>query len=185
MDKFKDYLTQFDITNSVTEEDIENTTSLLQLYAPILRRASHSIVDMEVECFDARRQSVTDFVNLAIDFDHDNDRKRIAERLASMGHSMQLLSIMEEALVLMKDDTSCSSVCYVILKTRYFDAYCKSNEDAYLTLGISSSTYYRNIRKAIRQYAAELWCIVIPDLILREQENERQRESQMTDRAAG
>ncbi len=179
MDKFKDYLTQFDITSGITDEDIENTVCLLQLYAPILRRASHSIGEMEAECFEARRQSVTDFVNLAIDYDHDNDRKRIAERLTSMGHSMGLLSIMEDALVLMKDDTSCSGTCYDILKTRYFDAYCKSNEDAYLTLGISSSTYYRNIRKAIRLYAAELWCVVIPDLILREQTGERQSGSQM------
>ncbi|WP_143433350.1 hypothetical protein [Intestinimonas butyriciproducens] len=49
-----------------------------------------------------RRQSITDFINLAIDYDHDTDRKRIAERLTDMGHSMQLLSILESALLLSK-----------------------------------------------------------------------------------
>ena len=38
----------------------------------------------------------------AIDYDRDTDRKRIADRLAEMGHSMQLLSVMEDALVLVK-----------------------------------------------------------------------------------
>lgn len=181
MDKFSTYLEQFNIAGSITEDDIAKTTQLLQLYGPIFRRASHSISDMEEECFESRRQTVSDFINLAIDYDHDADRKRIAERLASMGHSMQLVSIMEEALALMRDDTSCSKVCYDIIRTRYFNVYCKTNEDAFLTLGISSSTYYRNIQKAIRIYAAELWCVVIPDLILREQTDERLNGSQMRD----
>jgi len=184
MDKFKSYLEQFNIAGTVTEEDIEKTTELLQLYGPVLRRASHSIDEMEAECYESRRQTVSDFINLAIDYDHDGDRKRIAERLAAMGHSMQLISIMDDALVLMRDDVSCSKVCYDIIRTRYFNVYCKSNEDAFLTLGISSSTYYRNIRKAIRLYAAELWCVVIPDLILREQENERRSGSQMREPVA-
>ena len=51
---------------------------------------------------------------------------------------------------------------------RYFDVYCNLNEEAYLNLGISSSTYYRHIKPAIRAYAANLWCVVIPDLIIRE-----------------
>ena len=167
MGKFRDYLEQFDIAGKITDEDVENTTELLRLYGPILRRASHRIGEMEEECYESRRQSVSDFVNLAIDYDHDADRKRIAERLA------------EDALVLLKGEASCTKVCYDILKTRYFDVYCRSNEDAYLTLGISSSTFYRNIRKAIRLYAAELWCVVIPDLIIREKENGRQSGSQM------
>lgn len=172
MTRFEDYLKQFDITSTLTDDDIQRTTSLLQIYGPVLRRATHRIGDMEAECFESRRQSVTDFVNLAIDYDHDTDRKRIADRLASMGHSMQLLSIMEDALVLLKEDTAANSIYYDILRTRYFNAYCKSNEDAFLTLGISSSTYYRNIQKAIRLYAAELWCVVIPDLIIRERNSE-------------
>ena len=41
-------------------------------------------------------------------------------------------------------------------------------KDAFLALGISSSTYYRHIKNAIRAYAANLWCVVIPDLIIAE-----------------
>ena len=168
MTKFQNLLAQFDITSTITDEDIEKTTALLNLYGPTLRRAGRSIEELEEECFESRRQSVSDFINLAIDFDHDADRKRIADRLSDMGHSMQLLNVMEDALVLLKATPTHGGMYFDIIRTRYFDAYCTTNEDAFLALGISSSTYYRHIKNAIRAYAANLWCVVIPDLIIAE-----------------
>ena len=168
MSKFYDYLKQFDITTAVTGEDVEKALALLQLYAPTMRRAGSRISEMEEECFDSHRKTVADFIDLAIDFDHETDRKRIADRLAEMGHSMQLLELMEEALCLVKTTPKHGTTYFEILRARYFDAYCKTNEDAFLSLGISSSTYYRHIKAAIRTYAANLWCVVIPDLIIAE-----------------
>ena len=168
MTKFQSLIEQLDITRNITDEDIEKTITLLNLYGPTLRRAGRNIDDMEEECFESRRQSVSDFINLAIDFDHDADRKHIADRLSEMGHSMQLLNIMEDALVLLKSTPSHGGMYFDIIRTRYFDAYCSTNEYAFLALGISSSTYYRHIKNAIRAYAANLWCVVIPDLIIAE-----------------
>ena len=158
MSKFQNYLKTFDITSTLTEEDIDKTLALLQIYGPAVRRTASRIGEMEEECYEGRRQSISDFINLAIDYD----------RLAEMGHSMQLLSVMEDALVLVKDTPPNGGTYFNILQARYFDVYCTSNEEAYLNLGISSSTYYRHIKPAIRAYAASLWCVVIPDLIIRE-----------------
>lgn len=169
MSKFKQYIHNFDIATRVTDEEMEKTMELLHLYAPTLRRSARGVEAMEEFCFESRRQSVSDFINLAIDYEHDTDRKRIADRLAEMGHSMQLLSLLEEALILVKDDPKHGQKYYDLLRTRYFDAYCKSNEDAFLTLGISSATFYRNIKPAIRLLAGNLWCVVIPDLVISEQ----------------
>ena len=157
MIKFQNYLKTFDITSTLTEEDIDKTLALLQIYGPAVRRTASRIGEMEEECYEGRRQSISDFINLAID-----------DRLAEMGHSMQLLSVMEDALVLVKDTPPNGGTYFNILQARYFDVYCTSNEEAYLNLGISSSTYYRHIKPAIRAYAASLWCVVIPDLIIRE-----------------
>ena len=96
---------QFDIASNVTEDEVEKAEELLQLYSPLLRRAAQGIDDMEDFCVDSRRQSISDFITLAIDYDHDGDSKRIADRLAAMGHSMQLLSLMDAALVLVKSDS--------------------------------------------------------------------------------
>lgn len=168
MSKFQNYLKTFDITSTLTEEDIEKTMALLQIYGPTVRRTAARIDEFEEECYESRRQSISDFINLAIDYDRDTDCKRISDRLAEMGHSMELLSVMEEALVLVKDTPPNGGTYYSILQARYFDVYCTSNEDAFLNLGMSSSTYYRHIKPAIRAFAASLWCVVIPDLIIRE-----------------
>ena len=90
MSKFENYLKRFDIAANVTDEELEKTQALLQLYGPTLRRASRRLEEFEDECYESRRQSVSDFINLAVDYDRDTDRKRIAERLIEMGHSMQL-----------------------------------------------------------------------------------------------
>lgn len=169
MSKFENYLKTFDIGSTLTEEDMEKTMALLQIYGPTVRRTAARIDEFEEECYESRRQSISDFISLAIDYDRDTDRKRISDRLAEMGHCMQLLSVMEEALVLVKETPPNGSTYYNILQARYFDVYCTSNEQAFLKLGMSSSTYYRNIKPAIRAFAANLWCVVIPDLIIREQ----------------
>ncbi len=169
MDKFTLYLQKFDILQNVTDDEVKKSETLLRTYGPMLHSAAQGIDELEEECYAGRRQSISDFINLAIDYDRDADRQRIAGRLADMGHSMQLLSILETALLLVKDDPRHGDLYYRILSGRYFNAYCKTNEDAFLTLGMASSTYYRHIKKAVRMYAAYLWCVVIPDLILKEQ----------------
>ena len=168
MSKFQDFIAAFDISANVSEEEYERTRLMLQLYGPALRRSAHSLSEMEDECLASRRQAIEDFVNLSIDFDRDADRRRIVERLGDIGHSMQLLSIMDEALVLLKEECAGNGIYYDLIRARYFDSYCRSNEEAYLNLGISSATYYRNIRKAIRAYAAQLWYVLIPDLMIQE-----------------
>ena len=85
MSKFQNYLKTFDITSTLTEEDIDKTLALLQIYGPAVRRTASRIGEMEEECYEGRRQSISDFINLAIDYDRDTDRKRIADRLAEMG----------------------------------------------------------------------------------------------------
>ena len=119
MSKFQNYLKTFDITSTLTEEDIDKTLALLQIYGPAVRRTASRIGEMEEECYEGRRQSISDFINLAIDYDRDTDRKRIADRLAEMGHSMQLLSVMEDALVLVKDTPPNGGTYFNILQARY------------------------------------------------------------------
>ena len=170
MSKLQNYLDSLNIMNGLTEEDVQNTLVLLKLYAPLVRQSVRMMDEFSEECFENRRQSVTDFINLAIDCDRDADRKRISERLASTGHAMYLLEVLEDALMIVRDDPQYGGIYYKILNARYFDCYCKSNEDAFLQAGISSATYYRHIKNAQRYYAAVLWHIVIPDMVIASQQ---------------
>ncbi|MCF2617300.1 hypothetical protein JQM68_08810 [Oscillibacter valericigenes] len=62
MSKFENYLKKFDITSTLTDEDIENTLALLQIYSPTVRRTADRIEEMDEECYEGRRQSISDFI---------------------------------------------------------------------------------------------------------------------------
>ncbi len=168
MDSFSSLISQVDVAGKATDEEVEKTKKLLSIYGGMLRRAGRGITEMEEECQQRHRKSIVDYIDMAIDFDHAADRKRIAGRLANMGHSMQILGLMDEALILVRSEPGFGEVYFEILSARYYDAYCKSNEDAILATGISSATYYRHIKNAIRCLADNLWHVVIPDLIITE-----------------
>ena len=157
MSKLYDYLDSLNIMNRLTEKDLD---------APLVRQSARLMDEFSEECFESRRQSVADFINLAIDCDRDTERRHISERLSSTGHAMYLLEILEDALLIVRDDPRCGGIYYKILNARYFDCYCKSNEDACLRAEISPATYYRHIKAAQKYYAAVLWCIVIPDMVI-------------------
>ena len=57
MSKFQNYLKTFDITSTLTEEDIDKTLALLQIYGPAVRRTASRIGEMEEECYEGRRQA--------------------------------------------------------------------------------------------------------------------------------
>jgi len=165
MNNFDKFIYSLDITNNVTDEEIEKAQQLLKMYPSILRRSTRTLTEIKSECHDKTRQSVSEFINLAVDYDSSTDIKRLTGRLADIGTSMNLLEIMEQALCLVRDDPVHGEMYYKILDARYFDAYCRSNEDACFTANISLSTYYRNIKGAVKLFAANLWCVVVPDII--------------------
>lgn len=49
MSKFQNYLKTFDITSTLTEEDIDKTLALLRIYGPAVRRTASRIGEMEEE----------------------------------------------------------------------------------------------------------------------------------------
>ena len=69
MSKIQQFLQQIDPTANLTDEDIENTVALLRIYAPTVRRTAARIEEMGDECYERRRQSLSDFIALAIDYE--------------------------------------------------------------------------------------------------------------------
>lgn len=55
MNKFQDFINALDITAAVSDEEIERTKIMLQLYSPTLRHSANSLSEMEDECFETRR----------------------------------------------------------------------------------------------------------------------------------
>ncbi len=168
MDSISSLIYQVEIANKATDEEVTKTKQLLSMYGGMLRRAGREIDEMEDECQQRHRKSIIDYVDMVIDLDHETDRKRIAGRLATMGRSMQILGLMDEALIMVRSEPDNGEIYFEILSARYYDAFCRSNEEAIRTIGISSATYYRHIKNAIRCLAGYLWHVVIPDILITE-----------------
>ena len=166
MSNFEDSVRALCGIRTLSSEELSNTLSLLNLYAPLVQQSLERMEEYTEECYASRRQSVTDFINLAVDYDHDADSQNIACRLADAGHSMTLLKLLETALLRLREDPRHGGIYYRIISARYFDCYCRTNEDAFLRLGISSSTFYRHLKDAQKAYGALLWHVVIPDFII-------------------
>ena len=58
MSKIESYISNLDITNKVTDEEVSEAESLLRLYAPTLRRAGWHLDEMRDACYESRRQSI-------------------------------------------------------------------------------------------------------------------------------
>lgn len=166
MSSFETYVQNLLVTNQVTDTELAKAVQLLKLYAPVFRQSVERLGELSQECYASRRQSVVDFLNLAIDYDHDKDCRHIAERLELTGQAMPFFEIMEITLLRVRDDPLHGDLYYRILRFRYFDCFCKTNEDAFLSANIAPATFYRHIKKAQRAFAAILWHIVIPDFVL-------------------
>ena len=69
LDKFTLFLQKLDILQNVTDEEVQKTETLLRVYGPMLRAAAQSLGELDEMCYEGRRQSITDFINLAIDYD--------------------------------------------------------------------------------------------------------------------
>ena len=156
MGKFSGYIAQFNMASKVTDEELEDTKQLLSLYGATLRRAGRGIAEMEEECLQRHHKSVVDFIDLAIDFDHETDRRRIAERLAEMGHSMQLLDLMDEALLLVRTEPECGEMYYQLLAKRYYDALCRSNDAALRAICGTSLSRIWSSQRSTRSAASSI-----------------------------
>lgn len=167
MPSFDSFVQGLLVTNQVTEQELTTAIHLLKLYAPLLRQSVTRIEESSAECYVSRQQSVADFINLAIDYDHDKACQRLVERLQFTGRTLSFFEIMDTALLRVRNESSHGDLYYRILRYRYFDKFCHSNEDACLSASIAPSTFYRHIKDAQKLFASILWHIVIPDYTIK------------------
>lgn len=162
MSYIEDLLSAIQSVPVLSKQEEQDTCTLLGLYSPLVRHCTEDLEELQAECRASRRQSISDFINLAVDRDHDALRWHVVSRMIQDGRDVDLLELLEQALAHMERDPQVKEVCCRIIRERYFNPDCTSNEQAYLTLGISSSTFYRNIHPAQRTFGFMLWRVVIP-----------------------
>ena len=118
LDKFASYLKKLDITQNVTEEEVGKRRKCycmsmrLHYVAPRTGWMNWVRSAMKAGARQSRISSIWQSTMIGIVIG-----ERITERLSDMGHSMELLSILESALLLMKEDPRHGDLYYKILST--------------------------------------------------------------------
>ena len=140
------------------------TELLLEIYQKVLFRVKREISMANEECYVAERKQLSDLVDSLVEFNTQNDKRRLYDRLISMQESLALMEIMEDALIALRDYPDRGRIYYDILRYRYFETFPNTHEEIQELCSLSRSTYFRVRQKAIGSYAVMLWAFTLPEL---------------------
>jgi len=164
MNELANLISKIDIVDSVDAEVYHNTELLLKLYRKVLFRVNRELEQVSEEAYQTERQELMTYIASMTEFDTKNRKARIYETLLSMNVSLCLLEVMEDALITLRSYPDSGETAYRILRFAYFDSVKMTHEEIMEYCNLSSTTYYRYRRNAVRTYAAMLWGYVIPQL---------------------
>lgn len=164
MNTISEIKSKVDLVDAVDEEIYHNTELLLKLYRKVLFRVNQKLDQANEEAYLVDRQELTTYIATMTEFDTKNRKAKIYEKLLSMGTSLCLLEVMEEALVVLKRYPDGGDIFYRILRFAYFDSIKMTHEEIMEYCNLAPTTYYRYRRNAVKTYAAMLWGYVLPEI---------------------
>ena len=161
---FHSVIATVDAVECIDSEVYHNTELLLKLYRKVLFRVNRKLQQANDEVVFAERQELADYIGFITEFDTKNHKAKVYEKLLSMGSSLCLLEVMEDALIALKEYPDKGDIHYQILRCAYFDSIIMTHEEIMEYCRLSYATYYRYRRMAVKTYAAMLWGYVLPEL---------------------
>ena len=148
----------------VSMEIYHNTVLMLKLYRKVLSVVSRRMNYLEDEIYESENKHLYNLVNSLVDLDGDFRQKRFEERMMSIEESTSLLALMEKALILLKEESDKGEKQYDILYYYYFEKNKNTNEEIMELVDLPNTTYYRYKRRALRNFAVNLWGYIIPEI---------------------
>lgn len=152
------------LTEEVDQNLYHCTKLLLEIYQKVLFRVKREISMVDAECYVAERKRLSDLVDSLVEFNTQQNKKALYDRLISLQESLTLMEIMEDALLALRDYPNRGKLYYDILRYRYFEFFANTHEEIQELCSLSRSTYFRARQKAIHGYAVMLWAFTIPEL---------------------
>ena len=164
MEIVSEFKNHVDIVNAIDQDVYHETELLLKLYRKVLFRVNQKLDQVQEESCESTRKDLSDYINSIVEFDSKKKKQKICERLISMGTSLCLLEVMEDALIILKDYPDDGELYYRIIRLSYFDSIKSTHEEIMEYCNLASTTYFRRRIKAIKTYAAMLWGYILPEL---------------------
>ncbi len=127
---------------------VKAVKSLLKLYRKVLHSVNNHLVYLDEEIYVSSRKHLSDIVDGLLIFETHTEEQNFYERVTAYHENLELLKLLEKAVVMVKDYPDNGKTYYAILDRLYFDNFNYSNEEVMSILEISRSTYFRFLKKA-------------------------------------
>lgn len=144
-------------TEVVCNKDrIKAIKSLLKLYRKVLHSVNNHLAYLDGETYASSRKHLSDIVNGLIIFENQAAEDKFYDSVCSYHEELELLKLLEKAVVMVKDYPENGRTYYEILDRLYFDYFSYNNEEVMEVLEISRSTYFRYLKKAYECFYTHL-----------------------------
>ena len=148
--------------------EYHKTRLLLSIYRTVVWRTKSALWEIKETACEYGGQRISellDFLCLEIDdYDFNKDKKDVEERLMCTCESIQMIEIIDKALIHLKSYPNYGEIYHDIIYYSYINKDKTSDEQIRRKINVSQSTYYRYKKQAIENMGVALWGYIIPPL---------------------
>jgi hypothetical protein len=155
------------LKNSYTADDrcYHKAKLLLKLYRTVVWRVSSDLYEIQDRSVEWGSSRITDLIDyLDLDFDEHTDKQKATERLRSICETKDLVDIVDQALLKIRDYPGHGELYYQILTKQYISLYNMAEKELLSELCLERSTYYRRKKEALNLIGVILWGYILPEL---------------------
>ncbi|NLC45238.1 MAG: DUF1492 domain-containing protein [Clostridiales bacterium] len=138
-----------------------DTELLLENYRNLIWRVEESLEDVESTIYYMGGRHLSNLFRLLSmeldEYDNEHSRKAVEERLFGLQESKLIIELIDKAMLKLKNFPKNGEKYFQILHTSYIDKEPIHQDEIQDKLLISTSTYYRNRKKAIEILSGILW----------------------------
>ena len=153
-----------DLKNYKGKNIYHNAKLLLHLYGKVLWRISHSLDEMETECFEINKMHLAEAIESLLGMDTEIDRLKLESRLETLDISKSILELVNRALVLLRTYPDNGERYFDIINKMYILTYRYNENEMLEYLNIGRTTFYKEKKDAIKMLGVILWGFIIPDI---------------------
>lgn len=137
------------------ENQIKSLKSLLTMYRLFLHDMNTQSEDTDNYLIVESRRHISGIIGGAISFKSKRIENRFYGKVLCLDNTPELLNLLDETLVILKDYPDGGNMFYQLLERLYFDNFSYSNEVVMEALDLPRTTYYRYLKLAYGRYCYE------------------------------
>lgn len=137
------------------ENQIKSLKSLLTMYRLFIHDVNTQPEDTDELLIVESHRHISDIISGVISFKSEESESMFYGKVLCLDTTPELLNLLDETLVILKDYPDGGNMFYQLLERLYFDNFSYSNEEVMEDLDLPRTTYYRYLKHAHGRYCYE------------------------------